>query len=152
MRKCTKLLALLQALLVGACMYIPVPPPLPLSPIEEAAHYDWLIAEQHYSEPTNAWVKNKPLERFLQRVYAAGGLEALKSQYGFKCTPLAIEPPCTNCQVCRTILQMPVAEQEQNMGVHYQRAPMILQLDIGPGSESFGAMTYWIRLPRDNGK
>ena len=139
-------------LLAAACMYIPLPPPTPLSPYEEAAHYDWLIAERHYSEPLNAWVRNKPLERFLLRIYASGGLDALKSQYGFQCTLLAIVPPCANCQVCRATLPMPLAEQEINMGMHVAQAPMLIQLEIGPGSDSFGTMTYWERPPSGKGK
>jgi hypothetical protein len=139
-------------LLVAACMYIPLPPAPPLSPIEEAAQYDWLIADQRYSEPLNAWVRNTSLERFLRRTYASGGLSGLKSQYAFECVPPAIVPPCTNCQVCRATLPMRLAEQERNMGAHYAAAPMLIQIEIGPGSDSFSAMTYWERLPSDRTK
>lgn len=135
-------LALALPLLIAACVPAPLPPVFLL---EEAAHYDWLDAGQRYSEPTNAWVRNKPLERFLLKAYAKGGIDVLKSQYGFECGSLSIVPPCTNCRVCRMTLQMPLAAQEVNMGVPYGSAPMIIQLWIGPDPESFSAMTYWER-------
>lgn len=139
------LTALVLPLTTVAC-YIPVPAPPPLSPIEEAASYDWLIAEQHYSEPLNAWVSNKRLERFLLKVYTSGGLAALKSQYGFECALRPINPPCGNCYVCRGSLVPRLAEQEANLGAR-DAGHMLMQVDIGPGSGSFSAMTYWKRSP-----
>jgi len=139
------LIASALPLLLATCMYIPLPPEQPLTAYEEAAHYDWLIAERHYSEPTNAWVRNKSLERFLLKAYVSGGLDALQAQYGFSCIALAIVPPCANCQVCRATLPMPLAAQEINLGARSARAPMLIQLGIGPGSDSFSAMTYWER-------
>ncbi len=127
------LTALALPLATVAC-YIPVPAPPPLSPIEEAASYDWLIAEQHYSEPLNACVSNKRLERFLLKAYTSGGLAALKSQYGFECALRPITPPCGNCYVCRGSLVPRLAEQEANSGAR-DAGHMLMQVDSdqGPG-------------------
>jgi hypothetical protein len=133
------------ALPFAAAACIPAPPP-PLSPVEEAASYDWLIAERHYAEPLNAWVRNKQLERFLLKTYTSGGLDALKSQYGFECILRAIIPPCGNCYVCRGNMAPRLAEQDANLGAR-DAGRMLMQVDIGPGSESFSAMTYWERPP-----
>jgi hypothetical protein len=139
------LTALAMPLTTVAC-YIPVPAPPPLSPIEEAVSYDWLIAERHYSEPVNAWVRNNRLDRLLLKAYTSGGLVALKSQYGFECALRAIIPPCDNCYVCRGSVVPRLAEQDANLGAR-DAGHMLMQLDIGPGSESFSAMTYWERRP-----
>jgi hypothetical protein len=139
------LTALVVPLITTAC-YIPVPAPPPLSPIEEAVSYDWLIADQHYSEPLNAWVRNNRLERFLLKVYTSGGLAALKSQHGFECTLRPITPPCSNCYVCRGSVVPRFAEQETNLGAR-DAGHMLIQVDIGPGSGNFSAMTYWERPP-----
>jgi hypothetical protein len=143
------LAALILPLIVAACYPAPSPPP---TPIQEAAKYDWLIAEQRYSEPVDAWVRNKPLERFLQKAFSSGGLEALKSQYGFDCAPRAVVPPCSNCQVCRATLSMRLGDQPITIGAAHGMGPMLIHLDIGPGSDSFSAMTYWERLPSGKGK
>ena len=137
------LAALILPLIATACYPAPSPPPTPL---QEAAKYDWLIAEQRYSEPVDAWVRNKPLERFLFRTYTSGGLDALKSQYGFDCAPRTIVPPCSNCQACRATLSMRLGDQQMTIGAAHGMGPMLVQLDIGPGSDSFRVMTYWERL------
>lgn len=139
------LAALILPLIVAACYPAPSPPPTAL---QEAAKYDWLIAERRYSEPVDAWVRNKPLERFLFKTYTLGGLDALKSQYGFDCAPRAIVPPCNNCLVCRATLSMTLGGQQMTIGAEHGMGPMLILLDIGPGSDSFSAMTYWVRSSR----
>ena len=153
MRSCTKLLALLQTLLVAACMYVPLPACLTLSPFEEAASYEWMLNDRHYSEPLNAWVKNEQLERFLLKSYRSGGIEALKSQFGFDCESRPVVPACADCYVCRRSLPKQVAQQEEIPTGHLcsKSGEMLMQVDIGPGRDPFGVMTYWKRPPLSPG-
>jgi hypothetical protein len=141
-------LALALPLLTAACIPAPLPPPG--YDIQEAAGYDWIIGGQGYTKPVNAWVRNRSLERFLKKAYTTGGVDSLKSKYGFECGSLAIVPPCDACQVCRMTLQMALDDREVKTDARYRVAPMIIQLWIGPDSESFGAMTYWERPPLAN--
>ncbi|MBS0538334.1 MAG: hypothetical protein JSR47_06240 [Proteobacteria bacterium] len=136
-------------LVTTACYPAPGPPP---SPIQEAAQYDWLIGEQRYSKPVNAWVRNKRLERFLLQTYETGGLDALKAQYGFDCSLRAIVPPCGDCLVCHASLPMNLGGQPMIIGASHGMASMKMLLEIGPDPEDFRAMTYWERLPSNNRK
>ncbi|MBS0538336.1 MAG: hypothetical protein JSR47_06250 [Proteobacteria bacterium] len=113
------------------------------SPIDEAASYDWLIADRRYSEPLNTWVRNDGLERFLRRAIAYGGVDALKSQYGFDCVSKEAAT-CPDCYVCRASIAKQVAEQE---GRHscIAKGRMLIQVDLGRGRLS--AMTNWERPP-----
>jgi hypothetical protein len=145
-----RLFALTLPFWIVACYVVPCPP---LSPLEAAASYDWL-SESRYSEPFNMWVKNPRLERFLLKAYASGGIEDLKSQYGFDCTLRDIVPPCTTCYVCRMSIRKQTAEAENLSGGELcgEVGQMLMQVEIGPGSESFSAMTYWERPPLKNRK
>lgn len=141
--------ALALVLSFGVVSCIPLPTCLSLSPFEEAASYDWMLNDRHYSEPLNAWVKNERLERFLLKSYRSGGIEALKSQFGFDCEPRPVVPACADCYVCHRSLPKQVAQQEEIPTGHLcsKSGEMLMRVDIGPGRDAFGAMTYWKRPP-----
>ena len=130
---------------------IPLPACLSLSPLQQAAGYDWKLNERRYSEPLNTWVGNERLERFLLKAFRAGGIEALKSQYGFDCARRLVEPACDDCVVCRGSLSKQVAQQEDARRINLCRksGEMLMQVDIGPGLRSFSVMTHWKRPPLD---
>jgi DNA polymerase III epsilon subunit-like protein len=135
--------------LFGLTACIPLPTCPPVSPLEAAAGYDWLPASRQYSEPLNAWVKNERLEKFLLKTFRAGGVDALKSQFGVECEPRPLTPACRDCYVCRGKLSKQVAPQEDEPFEYRcsKSGEMLVQMDIGPGREAFSVMTYWKRPP-----
>ena len=113
-------------------------------PLDMAATYRWLIAEQRYFEPLNAWVKNEQLETFLLKAYREGGLDALRSRYGFDCSPRAASPPCGTCFTCHRTIDKSVAEGAPESNRSCRIGEMSIQADIGP-DWTVTAMTYWKR-------
>jgi hypothetical protein len=99
-------------------------------PLDVAATYRWLIAEQRYFEPLDAWVKNEQLEAFLLKAYREGGLEALTSRYGFDCAPRVVSPPCTTCFSCRRTISKSVAESAPESSQSCRTGEMSIQADI----------------------
>jgi hypothetical protein len=136
-------------LLFGLTSCLPMPICPPVGPLEAAAGYDWLPASRQYSEPLNAWVKNERLEKFLLKTFRAGGVDALKSQFGVACEPRPLTPACGDCYVCRGKLSKQVMPQEDEPLEYRCRrsGEMLVQMDIGPGSNTFSVMTYWERTP-----
>jgi hypothetical protein len=130
---------------LSACMFIPKGSCWP-SPLEQAASYDWMLNDRHYSKPLNTWVKNEKLEAFLLKSFHSNGLESLKAQYGFDCAPKPVAPACKDCFVCRTSLAKMAGEGEgNNLSLCAPIGEMLIQVDIGPGRDSFSVMTYWKR-------
>jgi hypothetical protein len=114
-------------------------------PLDDAASYRWLISEQRYVEPLNAWVRNDPLEAFLVKAYREGGLDGLRSRYGFVCTPRIVTPPCDSCFTCHRTIEKTAALGEAQ-AFHCQVGEMSIQADFGPAWTA-SVMTYWKRPP-----
>src|SRR5688572_5999185 len=114
-------------------------------PLDDAADYRWLISEQRYFEPLNAWTRHERLEVFLLKVYREGGLNALQSRYGFDCRPRIVTPPCDTCFICRRTIAKTKATGEPE-AFYCQIGQMTIHGDFGPGWTTT-AMTYWDRLP-----
>jgi len=132
---------------LSACMFIPKGSCWP-SPLEQAASYDWMLNDRHYSEPLNAWVKNEKLKAFLLKSFRSGTLDTFKVQYGFECTPKLVVPACEDCVVCRASLpKMAATGEGNNLSLCAPIGEMLIQVDIGPGRDSFSVMTYWKRPP-----
>ena len=133
----------------GPVSCIPLPTCLAVSPLEAAAGYDWMLNDRRYSEPLNAWAKNERLERFLLKTFRSGGMDALKSQFGFECERRLIVPACGDCYVCRGSLSKQVVQQEDSGSIDLCRTSgeMLMQVDVGPGHGAFSIMTYWKRPP-----
>ena len=117
------------------------------SPLDAAASYEWMPARQQYYEPLNTWVRNERLEKFLLGAFRSGGVDTLKTQFGFACEPRPIMPTCSDCYVCRGHLQKQVAPQEDAPFEYHctKRGEMLMQADIGPGRDALTVMTYWER-------
>jgi hypothetical protein len=130
---------------LASCITFPVC--TPVGPLEGAAGYDWKSGG--YAEPLNTWVKNERLEKFLVKAFQQGGIEALKSQFGFECEQRSVVPPCNDCYVCHASLVKQVAPQEDEPFVDRctKSGEMLIQLEIGPGRRALNAMTYWRRPP-----
>jgi hypothetical protein len=132
------------------CIYIPYA--CPPSAFEEAASYDWMLNDHRYSEPLNTWVRNERLESFLRKAYRSGGIDALKSQYGFDCAPRTLTPPCGDCYACGRSLPKTVDDAE-GVGLACSKAgEMLMQVNIGPGRNSFIVWTYWKRKELSSAK
>lgn len=113
--------------------------------LDDAANYRWLINGQHYAEPLNAWTRHEALEALLLKTYREGGLQALRSRYGFDCKARDITPPCDSCFVCRRTIAKTIDPAE--LDTHAcQVGDMTIQADIGP-DWNMAVMTYWDRLP-----
>jgi hypothetical protein len=114
-------------------------------PLDDAANYRWLIAEQRYFEPLNAWVKNERLEAFLLKAYREGGLTALRSRFHLECSPRIITPACDDCFTCHRTIAKTVTFGE-SQAFHCQVGEMSIEVLIGP-AWAVTAMTYWRRPP-----
>lgn len=114
-------------------------------PLDDAADYKWQPYGERYFEPLNAWTRHEGLETLLLKTYREGGLDALRSRYGFDCKPRDITPPCDSCFVCRLTIRKTKAPQELEVRA-CKIGEMIIQADIGP-QWTMSVMTYWDRLP-----
>jgi len=140
----TFLAVLALSALLGGCKGLGVGCP-GLEPLDDAANYRWLINGGHYFEPLNAWTRHEALEALLSKTYREGGLEALRSRYGFDCKPRDIAPACASCFVCRRTI--PKTKDPAELDAHAcQVGEMTIQADIGP-DWAMAVMTYWDRLP-----
>jgi len=115
-------------------------------PLDLAANYRWLISEQRYVEPLNAWTRNEPLEVFLLKAYREGGLDALQTRYRLACTARTVTPPCESCFTCRRTIAKSVDDGDIGPNFHCQIGEMLIEADVGPGW-TISAKTYWRRPP-----
>jgi hypothetical protein len=113
--------------------------------LDDAVNYRWLISQQRYLEPLNEWVRHEPLEVFLLKAYREGGLDAVRSRYGFVCHPRAVTPPCNSCFSCRRTIAKTAAPGEAQ-AFHCQVGEMSIEADFGPAWTA-SVMTYWKRPP-----
>jgi hypothetical protein len=112
--------------------------------------YGFVPAEHRYSQPLNAWIENNEARRVLLNVYHKGGVEILRTQYGFDCAPAEAAPPCGNCYVCRATMvgRVPDDEMAQGWDGQCQRLGTVsIELRIGPGPNDLRVLTYWQRPP-----
>jgi hypothetical protein len=132
----------------GLASCVPMPVCQPVGPLEGAAGYAWLPSGNRYAEPLNAWVKNERLEGFLLKAFQQGGIEALKSDFGFECEHRSV-PACVDCYSCRASLVKRVAPQEDAPFDNRcsKSGEMLIQAEVGPGRGALTAMTYWKRSP-----
>lgn len=129
---------------LSACIGPPVCDPP--SAFQKAASYDWMINGQRYAEPLNTWVRNEGLEAFLAKAVRSGGIDVLRSQYGFRCSLRLVAPPCGDCYTCSLSLPKLPNLREPMPIICSPVGEMLMQVDVGPGS-TLTAMTYWKRDP-----
>ncbi|MBN9090283.1 MAG: hypothetical protein J0J01_25510 [Reyranella sp.] len=141
----TFLTVLVSSLILSGCKG-PAAPWCPgREPLDDAADYQWQLNGRRYFEPLNTWTQHEALEKILSKAYREGGLEALRSRYGFDCKARDVAPRCDDCFVCRRTIPKTVAPAE--LEAHAcQVGEMTIQADIGP-QWSMTVMTYWDRLP-----
>jgi len=133
----------------GLTSCIPLPVCNPVGPLEAAAGYNWLQAGDRYAEPLNTWVENERLQRFLFKEFEQGGIETLKSRFGFECEQRKVIPACDDCYICRASLVKQVAPQEDAPFENHctKSGEMLIRIEAGPGRGVLNAMTYWRRPP-----